>query len=157
MFYSYVIKTPFVVKEKQKLLEGAILEVGDGYIRHTIDDDFNSIFTIRNRGLDVSYRATSTTLAVTRGSAGRRPNQQILIVIPQERSGQLVLSDFRDQDEREDVENFLCTLSEMQKDYDRREGIMKKLEIWIKDPVAKIILFAGVVYAMVTVFVLFAG
>lgn len=157
MFYSFVMNTPFVTKSRSKLISGELASFHLGYVRHVSDEDYNSAFVVRDLSRDVSYRATSSDLMVTRGGCGNRPWQQVEIYIPRGRTGHMVLEDFNDRDERDDVENFMAVLSEMQREFDKRNGLMAKLLGWLKDPVAKIILLAGVVYAMVTIFVLVAG
>ncbi|AXN57825.1 hypothetical protein [Acinetobacter phage ABPH49] len=157
MFYSYTMNTPFVTKSHPKLLDGDLITFSGGYIRHITDEDYNNTFVVRDLSRDVSYRASSADLIVTRGGDGNRPWQQLKIVVPRTRAGHMVLNDFPDEDDRDDVANFIEVLSEMQREYDKRNGVMSKLLGLMKDPVAKIILLAGLVYAMVTVFVLVAG
>lgn len=157
MFYSFVMNTPFVTQTHVKLLRGDLVSFNSGYVRHAIDEDYNNRFIVRDLRRGVSYVATSTSLTVTRGVDGQRPGQQLVIKTPKNRTGYMALRDFHKEDDREDVGNFIAVLSEMQLEYDRANGVVSKILRWTRDPVMKIVLLAGIVYAMVTVFVLVAG
>ncbi|URC22213.1 hypothetical protein CHUUTOTORO_01280 [Serratia phage vB_SmaM-ChuuTotoro] len=157
MFYSFVMNTPFVTQTHVKLIRGDLVSFSSGYVRHTIDENYNNRFIVRDLRRGVSYIATSTSLTVTRGEEGQRPGQQLVIKTPRNRTGYMALRDFSKEDDREDVGNFIAVLSEMQLEHDRANGVVSKLLSWTSDPVMKVILLAGVLYAMVTVFVLVAG
>jgi hypothetical protein len=157
MFYSYLIKSSFISSCLPEITSGALFEFSMGYVRHIIEDNGSCSFVIRDRSRDVVYRASSDQLVVSRGESGHRPHQQIKIQIPKRRTGTMVLLDFLDLDERKDVENFINVCKDMEREHERRSGMKSMISAFFKDPVGKIILIAGLVYAMVTVFVLIAG
>lgn len=154
MFYAFVIKFSMVKENLSGLLRGKTLDFTNGYIRWLSEKNLENVFVVRDMDNDVSFRAKSQSLVVTRGGD---PLGKEVIISPRKRDGAIVLADFDDENQREDVREFLATLAGMQAEYDIRNGIINRLKRWFSDPMSKLVVAGGIVYGVITLYVLLAG
>ena len=153
MFYAFVIRFTMIKKNIAGLMRGKTLDFTNGYIRWISEKNLDNVFVVRDMENDVSFRAKAHSLVVTRGAD---PVGKVEIPAPRRRDGNIVLADF-EEEHREDVREFLATLGGMQAEYDIRNGILMRLKRWFSDPMSKLVVGAGLVYGIITLYVLLSS
>lgn len=153
MFYAYVNQLP-MVSGNSGLFRGDRFVFKCGSIQLV---KFNKVyereFIVKDKRRDILYHVRQGGLELRRGKGGVPP-YQIRYIKNQRHGKKFSPLAHKDLDDRDDVMAFEDLIKEMCKEYQQRRSALSRFIKWIKDPVARIILTAGLVYGIVTALVL---
>ena len=152
MFYTYVDQLPMVT-DNLILIQGHRLHFNCGHIRKAkADQDGFRAYILYDRLRDVSYRVTKEGLWVEYGE--KFGYDSVFVESTRE---ELKYTPFAVSGEASEVNSFLVLIDRMVTENKRRRSIINRFRYFMKDPVSKVIIAAGVVYAIATVLVLVFG
>lgn len=147
MFYAHVRRLP-MVDGNLDLSRGDRLEYDCGSIRRSKADDRGfRAFVLDDKDRGVTYRINRQGMRVesTKGPTFIRAN-----------SG-LKYTPFAESGDEAEINGFLSLCSRLTAEHDKRTSVIYRLQCLAKEPAAILIIAGAVVYAGVTVLVLFFG
>jgi hypothetical protein len=153
MFYAYVNQLP-MVSGNSGLFRGERFDFECGTIRLVkFAMVYEREFIVKDKRRDILYHVRQTGLELRRGKKGVPP-YQIRHIKNQRYGKKFSPLAHKNLDDRDDVKVFEDLIKEMCEEYRQRRSALSRFIRWTKDPVARIILTAGLVYGIVTALVL---
>lgn len=152
MFYDYVKDLP-LVSDNRILNRGGRMEFSVGHLRKAKADSKGfRAFILYDKLRDVSYRVTANGMLVEYGES--YDYQRHFVDNPPDG---VKYTNFAVEGDAAEINSFIHLLDRMEEEYDDRRSLISRFKNFMKEPLGKIFLLIGVIYAIVTILVFVYG
>lgn len=151
MFYNYVRHHPLVAGSWQQVITGDRIQSKSGYLYLILRDKMSErSFVIRDTVKNTSFTVRGDKLSITRNENTRNARSKI-IVVGDEGLPALV------GEERDDVNELDGLLETILLEKKQENSTSHRIAAFMRDPIAKLFLLSALLYAILTLLVLFGG
>ncbi len=147
MFYTYVNQLP-MVEGNLRLSRGDRLNYSCGILRKSKPDSEGfRAFVLYDKARGVGYRINRNGMMV------EYPDHQVFVGSPEE----LKHTPFAVTGDEAEINSFLLLCGRITEEHKHRQSFVNRLRYYTTEPVGKLILAGGFIYAIITLIVLIFG